>query len=76
MTRTITPDITDDDLLEATLRPKSLDDYVGQEKAKGNLRVFIEAARGRGEALDTCFSMARRGLGKRPWRTSSPVKWE
>ncbi|GAB7027600.1 Holliday junction branch migration DNA helicase RuvB [Geotalea toluenoxydans] len=64
MTRTITPDITDDDLLEATLRPKSLDDYVGQEKAKGNLRVFIEAARGRGEALDHVLLYGPPGLGK------------
>ena len=53
MTRTITPSITDDDaLIEATLRPRALDDYVGQEKAKGNLRIFIDAARGRDEALD------------------------
>ncbi|ACM20677.1 Holliday junction DNA helicase RuvB [Geotalea daltonii FRC-32] len=64
MTRTITPDMTDDDLLEATLRPKSLDDYVGQEKAKGNLRVFIEAARGRGEALDHVLLYGPPGLGK------------
>ncbi len=65
MTRTITPDITDDDaLIEATLRPKSLDDYVGQEKTKGNLRVFIEAARGRGEALDHVLLYGPPGLGK------------
>jgi Holliday junction DNA helicase RuvB len=64
MSRAVTPDMTDDDLLEATLRPKSLDDYVGQEKAKGNLRVFIEAARGRGEALDHVLLYGPPGLGK------------
>ena len=65
MTRTITPNITDDDaLIEATLRPRALDDYVGQEKAKGNLRVFIDAARGRDEALDHVLLYGPPGLGK------------
>jgi Holliday junction DNA helicase RuvB len=65
MTRTITPDITDDDLfVEATLRPRNLEDYIGQEKAKGNLRVFIDAARGRGEALDHVLLYGPPGLGK------------
>lgn len=65
MTRTITPTITDDDaLIEATLRPRALDDYVGQEKAKGNLRVFIDAARGRDEALDHVLLYGPPGLGK------------
>ena len=65
MTRTITPSMTDDDaIVEATLRPKALDDYVGQEKVKGNLRVFIEAARGRDEALDHVLLYGPPGLGK------------
>ena len=65
MTRTITPSITDDDaLIEATLRPRALDDYVGQEKAKGNLRIFIDAARGRDEALDHVLLYGPPGLGK------------
>ena len=65
MTRTITPEIIEDDaLIESTLRPKTLDDYVGQEKAKGNLAVFIEAARGRGEALDHVLLYGPPGLGK------------
>ena len=51
-------------LIEATLRPKALDDYVGQEKAKGNLRVFIDAARGRDEALDHVLLYGPPGLGK------------
>ncbi len=65
MTRTITPNMTDDDaLLEATLRPRALADYVGQEKAKGNLRLFIDAAKGRGEALDHVLLYGPPGLGK------------
>lgn len=65
MTRLITPDITDDDqLIENSLRPRTLDDYIGQEKAKGNLRVFIDAARKRGEALDHVLLYGPPGLGK------------
>jgi Holliday junction DNA helicase RuvB len=64
MTRTITPEITEDDYLEATLRPRALDDYVGQEKAKGNLGLFIDAARARGEALDHVLLYGPPGLGK------------
>ncbi|BDV43898.1 Holliday junction ATP-dependent DNA helicase RuvB [Geotalea uraniireducens] len=63
-TRTITPDKTEDDLFESTLRPGSLDDYIGQEKAKGNLRVFIDAARQRSEALDHVLLYGPPGLGK------------
>jgi len=64
MTRTITPEKTEDDSFEATLRPRALDDYVGQEKAKGNLGLFIDAARGRGEALDHVLLYGPPGLGK------------
>ena len=64
MTRTIAPEKTEDDYLEATLRPRALDDYVGQEKAKGNLGLFIDAARGRGEALDHVLLYGPPGLGK------------
>jgi len=65
MTRIITPEMTEDDLfIETSLRPKALSDYVGQEKAKGNLRIFIDAARGRGEALDHVLLYGPPGLGK------------
>jgi Holliday junction DNA helicase RuvB len=65
MTRVIEPTATDDELyMESTLRPRSLDEYVGQEKAKGNLRVFINAARQRGEALDHVLLYGPPGLGK------------
>jgi len=63
--RTITPDKRDDDSqFDNTLRPKSLDDYIGQEKIKGNMRLFIDAARGRGEALDHVLLYGPPGLGK------------
>jgi len=65
MDRLITPDIIEDDIfLETTLRPKALADYIGQEKAKGNLRVFIDAARKRDEALDHVLLYGPPGLGK------------
>ncbi len=54
------------DLVEGDnpLRPKTLDEYVGQEKAKENLSVFIEAAKGRKEALDHVLLYGPPGLGK------------
>ena len=49
---------------EISLRPNTLDEYVGQEEMKRNLRVFIEAARGRSEALDHVLFHGSPGLGK------------
>ncbi|MEO0062116.1 MAG: hypothetical protein RLZZ08_676 [Pseudomonadota bacterium] len=49
---------------DAALRPKSLTEFVGQEAARDNLRVFIEAARGRGEAMDHVLFFGPPGLGK------------
>ncbi len=54
----------DVDAFEATIRPQSLDDFVGQEQARANLRVFITAARGRGDALDHVLFAGPPGLGK------------
>ena len=50
--------------VDAALRPKSLDEFIGQEAARGNLRVFIEAAKRRGEALDHVLFFGPPGLGK------------
>ncbi len=50
--------------IESSLRPKTLDDYTGQVKAKENLSVYIKAARGRGEALDHVLLYGPPGLGK------------
>jgi Holliday junction DNA helicase RuvB len=55
--------LNEDQLLD-NLRPSRLDDYVGQEEAKANLRVFIKAARQRGEALDHVLLHGHPGLGK------------
>jgi len=49
---------------DAALRPKSLDEFVGQQAARDNLRVFIEAARQRGDALDHVLFFGPPGLGK------------
>ena len=49
---------------DAALRPKSLGEFIGQEAARDNLRVFIEAARGRGEAMDHVLFFGPPGLGK------------
>ncbi len=50
--------------LEQSLRPRRLDDFIGQEKIKDNLRVFITAAKGRGEVLDHVLLYGPPGLGK------------
>ncbi|WP_137864380.1 MULTISPECIES: Holliday junction branch migration DNA helicase RuvB [unclassified Sphingomonas] len=52
------------DDVDAALRPKSLDEFVGQRAARENLRVFIDAARSRGEALDHVLFFGPPGLGK------------
>lgn len=50
--------------IDAALRPKSLDEFIGQEAARSNLRVFIEAAKSRNEALDHTLFFGPPGLGK------------
>jgi len=54
----------EDELAELTLRPKKLDEYIGQKKATDNLKVFIEAAQMRGEPLDHVLFYGPPGLGK------------
>lgn len=56
--------ILPEDAGEASLRPRTLDEYIGQEKAKDNLRVFIQAAKMRGESLDHVLLHGPPGLGK------------
>jgi Holliday junction DNA helicase RuvB len=63
--RIVSPEALDGELgNEARLRPQTLADYVGQERVKENLRVFIEAARQRGEPLDHVLLSGPPGLGK------------
>ncbi|MGE3148036.1 MAG: Holliday junction branch migration DNA helicase RuvB [Pseudorhodoplanes sp.] len=61
--RLVTPERREDDS-DASLRPQRLSEFVGQEKARANLSVFIEAAKGRGEALDHVLFVGPPGLGK------------
>jgi len=62
--RMIAPEETTADGEDSGLRPQRLDDFIGQRKAVENLRVFIEAARSRGEALDHTLLFGPPGLGK------------
>lgn len=65
MTRTIETTFTEEDVkIEGTLRPQYLSDYIGQEKVKENLKVYIEAAKQRGDALDHALFYGPPGLGK------------
>ena len=63
--RIITTDVTEEDFsLEGNLRPQTLDDYIGQEKTKNTLKVYIEAAKQRHDALDHVLFYGPPGLGK------------
>ena len=62
--REVDPAAEPDDRLEASIRPQTLDDFIGQEALRRNLRVFIQAARSRGEALDHALFFGPPGLGK------------
>ena len=63
--RDVTGELTVDDLdQDRTLRPRSLDEYIGQERVRENLRVLIQAARDRGETLDHVIFSGPPGLGK------------
>lgn len=63
--RIITTDVTEEDLkVEGNLRPQSLDAYIGQEKAKQTLKIYIEAAKQRGDSLDHVLFYGPPGLGK------------
>ena len=63
--RIITTEATEEDVrIETTLRPQCLEDYIGQEKIKSTLKIYIEAAKSRGEALDHVLFYGPPGLGK------------
>jgi Holliday junction DNA helicase RuvB len=62
--RLITTSKMNEDESDLTLRPQRLEQYVGQSKVKENLKIFIEAARMREEALDHCLLYGPPGLGK------------
>ncbi|MGN0690596.1 MAG: Holliday junction branch migration DNA helicase RuvB [Oscillospiraceae bacterium] len=63
--RMVTPEATREDTdIDFSLRPKTLDEYIGQDKVKENLKIFIEAAKQRGEPLDHVLLYGPPGLGK------------
>lgn len=63
--RVISTQVQEEDIkIEKSLRPQTLEEYIGQEKAKKNLRIYIEAAKNRGESLDHVLFYGPPGLGK------------
>lgn len=65
MDRVISPQLKDDEIkLDLTLRPRSLSEFIGQERIKNNLRIFIDAAKNRREALEHVLLYGNPGLGK------------
>jgi len=62
--RVVAPELAEEDELESTLRPKRLSEFVGQQQARENLSIFIEAAKARGEPLDHVLFSGPPGLGK------------
>src|SRR4051812_17213313 len=62
--RIVAPDRIEQDAPEASIRPLTLEEFVGQRQLRDNLRVFIDAARSRGEALDHVLLFGPPGLGK------------
>ncbi len=62
--RMVSAERREDDAAEVSLRPQKLSEFIGQEKARANLQVFIRAARERGEALDHVLLVGPPGLGK------------
>ena len=62
--RIVSPEPAPGEAYDRALRPQTLSEFVGQEQAKGNLKVFIDAARGRAEALDHVLLFGPPGLGK------------
>ena len=62
--RVVAPEPAAEDRIDTSLRPQSIDEFVGQEQLRANLKVFIAAARSRGEALDHVLFYGPPGLGK------------
>ena len=74
--RIITTDVMEEDFsLEGNLRPQTLDEYIGQEKTKNTLKVYIEAAKQRHDSLDHVLFYGLRDLEKLPFPVLLPMKW-
>lgn len=64
-----------EEVADRAIRPKLLEEYIGQPQVRSQMEIFIQAAKLRGDALDHLLILARRGWGKRRWLTLSPMKW-
>ena len=74
--RIITTDVTEEDYtLEGSLRPRTLEEYIGQEKTKNTLRIYIEAAKQRHDALDHVLFTVLRDLERLHFPVLLPMKW-
>lgn len=74
--RIITTEATEEDVrIETTLRPQCLSDYVGQEKIKSTLKIYIEAAKAEG-SLRSCIILRPQDLERPPFPVSLPTRWE
>ena len=65
----------EDELLDASIRPQKLGEYLGQEAVREQLGIYIEAARRRSGALDHVLIFGPPGLARPPCPTSSPTNW-
>lgn len=75
--RVIETNITEEDKkIEGSLRPQYLSDYIGQSKAKETLKIYIEAAKQRGDALDHVLFYGPPDLERPLLPESLPMKWE
>jgi len=68
-------ELPEDKKMDLNLRPKILEEFIGQEKLKANLRIFIHAAQQRRQPLEHALFHGNHGLGKRPSHISLHVKW-
>ena len=73
--RMVTAEETPEDHdVEVTLRPQTLAEYIGQDKVKENMAIYIQAAKRRGDPFTYCC-MGRRGLERQHFPPSLPMKW-
>jgi Holliday junction DNA helicase RuvB len=70
-----TPASTQEEAFERALRPKLLDEYVGQEKVRGQLDIFMHAAASAAKRWTTCCCSGRRAWARPRWPTSSRARW-
>lgn len=64
-----------EDVVDRAIRPKLLDEYIGQPQVRSQMEIFIQAAKLRGDALDHLLIFGPPVWGKPRWRTLSPMKW-